>query len=898
MMKYFLLLSSLVASACLISNAADTSSVDVDVDRIYSPFDPAEGGTTEENERIGISSPTTTILLENDGPDCSDQSKKKSTSHRLECFLWTMKVCRPENRRTVLFTVRSFSSYIRVITANSLFEPFLQVDVPNFKETKDYVTIKIDHMTCSQFQVTDILSTYLPSNSSTSGSNSSSIVSPPKILVNATGLSAVCHGKYAVSGGLSGDIRATVATAEGMDGLELGIDVISSSYDDYSILMPRQIKTTSCETHIRVPRHGIHFSGSISAKIIDLFSKSIAGYVSSALSSDQLCPLAIQYVDPNVSSFLERATDYLSQFLPHNLGDPTSEDKQQLEVKEPMTSIQKQQDVPNQRPFGIGTSMTRLLGTIFDTEYETEETYSSTATKVTTTRAPGTFPVVHGLLTGANFLLRNYLNRGFLPLPDKDNMTSREVCGDGDDEEDDCGYFFDGFAGILRSITGGNVTILTPRLLRNLTIALPYGSTLYLQVGRITLSGLDQVDLLRLLDPRSITSDSEESNFDVLHSAITSEKGWTIDSRVNLKVVPGSKEETNSMMFAADVLEESFDLRLNISNIHAMVNTRVLVQDWEDMSLLTVVRAIENIVDGVNKTSSLRCLLSTIQSVELLEPNMMARAIFESVSISPIQGVRTTISTIEDDLDGVANNVFKLALNEYPLYVATVTEGILKGPGRRALNDYVEDLLSTRNLSEMDKSDSTTLLIDTPLFDTNAICPSRFPRDRPEWVNFTRFEILSKFNRYLNHAETLDSINHYLECLSKVYVNHHQSRLQRKSLMDDNHFSIRIHELDLNHLGSVQRLELLSPSAADSTYLQTSLDWGRLSSGDDELPQAFVSLEISYPAFDMFALLNITAFLGNVNVIVGTRVDYDLNKLSNISATDVLSVRKEIACFR
>ena len=109
-MKYFLLLSSLIASACIISNTADGSSVDVD--RIYSSFDPVDGSTTEDNERIGIPSPTTTILLGNDGPDCSDQSKKKSTSHRLECFLWTMKVRRPENKRTVLFIASLLGSFL------------------------------------------------------------------------------------------------------------------------------------------------------------------------------------------------------------------------------------------------------------------------------------------------------------------------------------------------------------------------------------------------------------------------------------------------------------------------------------------------------------------------------------------------------------------------------------------------------------------------------------------------------------------------------------------------------------------------------------------------------------------------------------------------------------------
>ena len=422
---------------------------------------------------------------------------------------------------------------------------FSQIDVPDFKETKDYVTIKVNHMTCSQFQVTDLHSDYIHSNTTNKQSH-------PKIQVNASGLSAVCHGKYAVSGGLSGDIRATVVTAEDKDGLALEIDVISSSYDDYSVLMPRQIKTVSCNTNIRCPRHGIHFSGSISAKIIDLFSKSISGYVTDAMSSDQLCPLAIQYVDPTVSSFLKKATDYLSQFLPQKydvLGGK--------EIRQPSELDEVEQDESNIRFFRSDSIVTRHLGGLFDGAPGEEESYSSrssTVGKTTTTRAPGTLPVVHGLLTGANYLLRKYLNRGFLPFPDGNgnNDTTSISCEGGDGEGDDCGYFFGGFAGIFRSITGGNITILTPRLLRNLTISLPFGSTLYLQVGRITLSGLDQVDQLRLLDPQLLASES--SSYDVLSSALTSEKGWTVNSKVKLKVVPSSSVDGNATMFSADVL--------------------------------------------------------------------------------------------------------------------------------------------------------------------------------------------------------------------------------------------------------------------------------------------------------------------------------------------------------
>jgi hypothetical protein len=134
----------------------------------------------------------------------------------------------------------------------------------------------------------------------------------------------------------------------------------------------------------------------------------------------------------------------------------------------------------------------------------------------------------------------------------------------------------------------------------------------------------------------------------------------------------------------------------------------------------------------------------------------------------------------------------------------------------------------------------------------------------------------------------METMNEYLDCFSRVLVHHQTSSSEEKlSLLSSNNtdeeLSLHIRKLELLHFDSLEEIKLFSPSSSDSSYLETSVNWGSTS-----LPQADISLEVSYPAFDLHAVINVTAFGGLVDFVVGSRVDYNLNRLGNITVADLL----------
>ena len=122
-------------------------------------------------------------------------------------------------------------------------------------------------MTCSHFQIKSIASDYIPSSIDDVD---------PKLSIDIFGISATCQGKYK-SGLTGGKVEVTVQNSKS-SAFEFFLSLKSSSFSSHgnSINIPSQANITSCETNLEVPREGgITFHGSISAKIISLFSKSI-----------------------------------------------------------------------------------------------------------------------------------------------------------------------------------------------------------------------------------------------------------------------------------------------------------------------------------------------------------------------------------------------------------------------------------------------------------------------------------------------------------------------------------------------------------------------------------------------------------------------------------------------
>ena len=88
---------------------------------------------------------------------------------------------------------------------------------------------------------------------------------------------------------------------------------------------------------------------------------------------------------------------------------------------------------------------------------------------------------------------------------------------------------------------------------------------------------------------------------------------------------------------------------------------------------------------------------------------------------------------------------------------------------------------------------------------------------------------------------------------------------------------------------SLQSLNLLQPLSADDasgdTWLETSASWGQHT---ENLPRLTATIDVLYPALNMSAQLNATLFVGDVDMALGTRLNYDLNRLADISLAGLM----------
>ena len=161
-------------------------------------------------------------------------------------------------------------------------------------------------MVCTEFIVGSIESSYIPSNNATS--------KDPAMSLSVSGISATCSGQYK-STGMSGKVKAIVENNDAP--MRHPMTFVSSYWKD-QIRMATSVVTEKCVAPLKVPSHnGIKFSGSISAKLIDLFAGPIAKYVSSALEKE-LCPLIQSNLDPILTKAIDAADDYMKHLIPDN----------------------------------------------------------------------------------------------------------------------------------------------------------------------------------------------------------------------------------------------------------------------------------------------------------------------------------------------------------------------------------------------------------------------------------------------------------------------------------------------------------------------------------------------------------------------------------------------------
>ena len=468
---------------------------------------------------------------------------------------------------------------------------------------------RIQDMVCTNFTMTSIQSSY----------NHKS----PSIHVAISGISATCQGQYHATPGLSGTVRASVQQSpEASSSTEMSLIFVSTTWN--KIKMASSVKTKNCQANLQANQ--LDFTGSISAKLINLFKGTIASYVSQALST-QVCPAIQPLADKDLTKLIQEANHYMTKWIPDN-------ETTVLDADMTTASVYMEQE-------------TRV----------TQKRQLSAKTNASTVDWKVDTPVLYQVLQGLNEFVDRYLNQGFF-------VQAMDYIGWHVDISNNCGYFFRGVNGLLHSI--GDVSIKIPP--RNISIIVPKYAEIKLVLNRVHVSGMDNFTNLELLRP------SDNGTF------------WnSLSTDTDINVTVAMNVEVSSIeggMFQGDPLKESFQISFNTlnSNVGARLALAYDTHRFGNIHMQDVIVAIEN----YKNASKWACLLAPLDSLILEEA--FADMIVNAIVFTPTGST----GRLEKDMDAMLNNFLQLFLTEYKVLVSESLTGLVGEPIREALNTLVK----------------------------------------------------------------------------------------------------------------------------------------------------------------------------------------------------------------
>jgi len=409
---------------------------------------------------------------------------------------------------------------------------------------------------------------------------------------------------------------------------------------------------TECETNLQVPKeNGISFSGSFSAKFVELFSGSIAKHVTSALNLE-ICPKVQEMVDYNLTGVIREIDLVLEDLI-----DDFTEEDDYVDVDVDVGIVNVDELKSN------GILISPLSAKDIDLLQWKE------------------LSVLKSALIQMSSFVNGHLDKGILlNLLDKigwgfdSNSHSRGGGGGGGGNDAsciDCGYFFRGVNGLIRSMTNDGDGQVTIGIHRDIDVVVSMLGNVTISLHNVTISGLDQFTQLGLYP---------NVNHDLSPQAMM--KGLGLSLAVDLKV------DTNpDGIIHGKQLDESFNVVVNISNVDLAV----------DMDVGVVREGLRNITIG-DLSSPLhrwkKVLLGSVSHVIL--SNVLTTVALDTIEVDPVN----TSDTLERSLDGMVNNVIDLVLSEYSALVTKSLEAAADGPVRVLLNKILANLTNPSDLSD------------------------------------------------------------------------------------------------------------------------------------------------------------------------------------------------------
>ena len=814
-------------------------------------------------------------------PNCTSLDKKTAIfsdepeaqhHNRLECFLWNLKV---------------------------------EISEQSFE--KGWVTITVHDMLCTNFRLHGL-------HSDSSIASLASSVSMLRVSVQR--VSATCQGRYHSTGGLAGNVLATVAqSSPDSQALELlvGIRGKESTNKHHNsstaIQLPFAFKTKECGT--RLGCEGIRFSGSISAKMIQAFSGKIGRYITQTLQ-DQVCPLMTKIADPILTAYLKEFDDLVQPYLEQTtvVIDTTRIDRNDSSMSTRNNSFQK--DERNVEAKNL-------------VEY----------------------PAINSILSFLNEQLRYHLQTGWIPLPPPSYHG-----GNYQRMSQECIDSFRGISGWIVSILGRRPRINLPKNLRHIVFRIPdtvgANGTIVLDIPHMEVEGLDEMEALQLLAP----SKSKD-----LKTELVSKKGFSVVLPIKLEVRWPAFQGREIYVSARPTLMESFLLTVNVTKIDATLSSMIKVINWESTSLLQVIDVIQKYVES-RDLHDLACLFRTLDSVKISKDGLF---VFHHILVDAIHLSRdkkdAPDGSLEADFDDTINTILGLFLRDYADLWTHLVRGLAHGPGSRLLNEYVEGWIQKHsNVDEDTNNDGE--------------CPLA-TRSPGYWVNFTKFEILNTFNRYLDHSHTKKFLNDFLVCLAEriedavdgdndftqYYISDRDETLYNSEssggvasvLIDDSiatrfldlpesffdiikdiinvfvepgrtlwirdnntETKVTLSKLELRNWDSIKRLQIMRPSGdtslVSSFVFGTAVSQEGVEDGDTELSRMIsnsmnrsilqsimppeITLIVDIDGNEIFGQANLTLF-GSLDASTEVNIDYDLNRLENLTISRLFD---EIGC--
>ncbi|KAL7484832.1 hypothetical protein ACHAW6_010713 [Cyclotella cf. meneghiniana] len=733
-------------------------------------------------------------------PDCSSSSSSSTSSryHALMCWLWNARVTLPQEE---------------------------------FQE--QIFTITITEMTCTNFQISALSSSYTlppPTSPALSPQN-------PTVHLNLS-LSSSCSGQYHVNSLMSGSVSSTVTSSKRMT---LAVDVASAPLRGHAeprndtrrsrpaeenqeeLPFPTLATLTTCQTSFLVA--DLQFTGGISSKIIGLFSGMISNMVTEALNQ-HVC----EVIKTGLEGGLERGMHSVGQYLA-NL------------IYNPQENLEKRVVIEGKRSLGEEKGKTESMTSMEDT-----------AIKPSAVRWDRDMPLLRRILSGGNNFISTHLNQGILLKFFQKLTTWQSFYVDCQD----CGFFFKGFNGLVKILTRGtgSVQITIPKTMLNIhhnyTFAISNYGNLTIVARQLKISGLDNLTSIKFFEP---------SGDNMLSSGISSDVGLNVSILLDLTVIPA-----NEGSFRGDSLNESFEVTFNASSVNITSESAVEL-DAEIYRKLTVGSFMFGSYTMFDSNRNLlNCVVEALTSVVFT--NLHARMNLNDMQVVPILSSLED-DTLEDDIDQLINDFMQMLLLQYPATVTESLAALVQAPIRSFINgafaNYIDDSkkypLHCVNVENPDNKIARPLELDT-----------------------NRAIVL--FDEAVNTNSTIAAINSFVECVQGVvtYANLLSGHFFNVSIGE---YNLVFHDLQLENINSIYELGLLRPEM-DHFHLSNHIGYGKCDK-DGDMASASFGMNILHRNHGSMGNVIVHVKMMNLKVNAGTELKFDMNWLPQLKVSDLLS---------